>query len=491
MYEIDVGADLPSGSTRPRHLGSGYDNRVIGGLLLYTTRRALPMPQSLSSSATATGSSASSSSSSVATDASCDGAFSDLDASCHMYELSYLRGGTAATSMLQRMFVGMNDSLAPYGVDPLFLRSSALYREDLTSKMDWYYNTSNTNEVGPTGMPYGFSARPLSGRPPGFPVLVETGLSTHRTAQLVRYLADGNYLDRRQTRDLSAEMLVYNPIVHAFAYFRADFTWDQPGSITGRLSAIGFPAMAYLDSNQTLSDALTAIFAHELLPLWVLAAFFAVVTTVSCVAAVMRAKRHVAAAVDAAAAERNGDAGYKGCTTAAEAAKRKGYPASNDDLVMGVSESLPSFGTLSPGAKQGVVPWAHSSVGRPRSPHIRVLRDEAAEVREERLELHGTAGLTHSNAWFREFARHDGGLLYDIPLAVLLIAVAAFWTAIVEHNLALYSARATYRVYDAMASAPARWLLPVRVEPDAAAASNTSALYAAASNLGLDVPSSP
>ncbi len=87
-------------------------------------------------------------------------------------------------------------------------RSSALYREDLAAQLKWYYNTSDPEQVSPTGTPYGFTARPLRGRTPGFPVLLEAGLSAGRAAAMVRYLADGNYLDHRQTLDLTAELLV-------------------------------------------------------------------------------------------------------------------------------------------------------------------------------------------------------------------------------------------------------------------------------------------
>lgn len=78
----------------------------------------------------------------------------------------------------------------------------------MASKLSWYYNTSDPKQVSATGAPYGFTARPLAGRSPGFPILLESGLSAHRAAEMVRYLADGNYLDPHQTADLTAELLV-------------------------------------------------------------------------------------------------------------------------------------------------------------------------------------------------------------------------------------------------------------------------------------------
>ncbi len=101
-----------------------------------------------------------------------------------------------------------NTCLRSTAPPPLLRRSSALYREDLASQLKWYYNTSDSEQVSPTGTPYGFTARPVRGRTPGFPVLLEAGLSASRAAAMVRYLADGNYLDHRQTLDLTAELLV-------------------------------------------------------------------------------------------------------------------------------------------------------------------------------------------------------------------------------------------------------------------------------------------
>ncbi len=134
-------------------------------------------------------------------------------------------------------------------------RSSSLYRPDLASRLPQYYNTTpGSGQLNPNGVPYGFHARPLAGRTPGFPVLLEGGLSQERARELVTLLANGNYLDRRQTRDLDAEMLVYNAERRAFAFFSARFAWAESGKISGRLSLVGFPAMDYLQEGQRASD---------------------------------------------------------------------------------------------------------------------------------------------------------------------------------------------------------------------------------------------
>ncbi|KXZ41637.1 hypothetical protein GPECTOR_350g101 [Gonium pectorale] len=458
---LSPGVDLSdaAASMRPRHAGARAGNRVVGGMLLHTTRRPLWSPSEVTPSSAA---------STRAAEAPCGGGFSDLDARCHLYELAYFKESDEAAAQLQRLFGGVNNSVAPYGVDPVFLRSSSLYRADLASKLSWYYNTSDSTQVGPTGTPYGFTARALEGRPPGFPVLLEGGLSFGRAVDMVRYLMDGNYLDRRQTSDMSAELLVYNPVVKAFAYFRGDFSWGETGGINGRFSTVGFPAMSYLNEGQHLADAMPTIFAHELLPLWILSIFFAVVTAIAVVNAAARAARHAAVAVAAAAADREADV-----------AAAKGF-----------GDGAGAGGKFMPhGDVAGAIPWAESGAG----PAFQVTHNEQRELRQERAELRGLAGMSARRAWFREFVRHDGGLLYDVPLAVLLIAVAAFWTAFVDRHLVLYNARSSYRVYDAAASSSGRWLMSARSEVGVseAASSTSSSLYTAASSLGLSVPTSP
>ncbi|GIM03190.1 hypothetical protein Vretimale_7995 [Volvox reticuliferus] len=515
--ELDVGADLRVAVSRPRYAGPRIGNRIVGGLLLHTTRRTL---RSLSEGA---------GQHTCSEERSCGCGFFGMDASCNWYDVAFLQTTGKAASYLKRLFAGINNSLAPYGVDPIFLRSSSLYREDLSSKLSWYYNISDPSEVSPTGTPYGFTARPLLGRTPGFPVLLESGLSASRAAQMVRYLADGNYLDHRQTVDMTAELLVYNPSFRAFAYSRSEFSWSEAGGITGRFSTVGFAAMAYLKEGEALGKALPEIFAQELLPLWLLAAFFALVTTVSTVSAALRAARYVAAATEAAARERALTSALK----AFEAPLQNLGGGATKGAAGGVAEATEcaareqtaarpgGFAALVAGVT-GSVPWTFTGAGQPASPavecgggggcsgggnsggnsmlanafglgggagasHIRILRDEVTTRREERLEILGASNFSARRAWFREFVRHDGGLLYDIPLAVLLVVVAAFWTAFLERHLVLYSARAFYRVYDASASASARWLQPARMDPGSATGS--ASVYAEAASMSIDVPS--
>ncbi|GLC66107.1 hypothetical protein PLESTF_000385600 [Pleodorina starrii] len=510
--ELDVGVDLRVAAARPHYAGARIQNRVVGGLLLHTTRRALWLPSEVSNSGSSSSSAAEAGQQQGASSPGCSGGFSDLDASCHWYDVAFMRGGSTASNYLKRLFAGANSSLAPYGVDPVFLRSSSLYREDLASaQLGWYYNSSDSAQVSATGTPFGFSPRPLRGRTPGFPVLLESGLSAGRAAAMVRYLADGNYLDHRQTMDMSAELLVYNPGLRAFAYFRGEFGWSEAGSISGRLSTVGFPAMAYLGEGESLAHALPDIFARELLPLWVLAVFFTLVTLIATVFAAIRAARYAAAAAEAAARERALANALKAFETPLTQ-----NPTGGAAKAGAVAEGAEGFAALVAGAT-GTVPWAQAGRapggqgaapaaaagggaalmtafgaggrgggGGAAASHIRILREEVAARKEEQLQFSGASDFSARRVWFREFVRHDGGLLYDIPLALLLIATAAFWTVFVQQHLVLYEARAFYKVYDASASANANWLLAARSDPGSVNAS--SPVYTQAASMGIDVP---
>ncbi|EFJ49748.1 hypothetical protein VOLCADRAFT_89514 [Volvox carteri f. nagariensis] len=417
---------------------------------------------------------------------------------------------------------------------PMFIktnRSSPLYREDLTSQLSWYYNTSDPAQVSVTGTPYGFTSRALSGRSPGFPVLLESGLSASRAAQMVRYLVDGNYLDHRQTVEMTAELLVYNPGYHAFAYFRGDFQWSEAGAIIGHLSTVGFPAMAYLEEDEALTGkALHRVFARELLPLWVLTVFFALLTAASTAYAAANAAHYTAAAAAAAAAAKKHQSRRPGLTNGCGSIDGADFLAPTSPNAVGATETSPrqrpsinaerqSIETQSAAGAAGtassvyVTPPPSSgtaavkSVSRPVTGTANTANSSRFEARVP-AEAHvastspqlpasnsstllasapGLDELSGASArrnWFREFVRHDGGLLYDIPLAILLIAVSAFWSVFVSQHLVLYKARSSYHVYDASSFAAANWLLAARQ----GIAAEFASVYAEAAGMGIDLP---
>lgn len=282
--------------------------------------------------------------------------------------------------------------------------------------------------------------------------------------------------------------------------------------------------MAYFREGEALGATLPDDFVQELLPLWVLAVVFTVVTAVSTCMAAARAARYAAAAVEAAYREDalkvheapldcHDGAGTGivrvrgGVAEASEADHEKvvGKRACGIDVrvtratsattwfsvdisvgpaaVMSGTSSGRGSGWLANAFRDGGVGDAAVLNGK--------LHDEAAMQREERLEFLGTSGFSAHHNMYREFIRHDGGLLYDILLALLLLTVAAFWTAVVQRHLLLYDARSSYRVYDASLSSTARWLLPTRLDPGNVTESASASLHAQVTNMGIDVPVAP
>jgi hypothetical protein len=63
-------------------------------------------------------------------------------------------------------------------------------------------------------------------------VLLPNRLSRARSAALMQYLLDGNFLDR-SSRRLTAELLTYNADLRVLGYTSATFDWQSDGSITG------------------------------------------------------------------------------------------------------------------------------------------------------------------------------------------------------------------------------------------------------------------
>jgi hypothetical protein len=49
---------------------------------------------------------------------------------------------------------------------------------------------------------------------------------------MVTYLRDGQYLNNELTESVTAEMLVYNPVLSVFGLWRGNFVWDTKGFIT-------------------------------------------------------------------------------------------------------------------------------------------------------------------------------------------------------------------------------------------------------------------
>jgi hypothetical protein len=229
---------------RSRFMGS-RGNRVLAGMLLHSTRKSAP--------------------------ARCGSRYAALDFACRAGNgVVGLKDNATAAQYVAALLAAQADGGAPYGTDPVFLRSSLLYQPSLEDSLADYYNLSDRQQVSVTGAPYGFFPRQLPGYPVGFPVLLHNALPAARAAVLLQYLLDGNYLDG-STEVLTAELLAFNADLSVFGYAKAEFEWQADGSISGRLAFQGLPAMQYDGS----AAGGAALFARELLPMWALALAFA------------------------------------------------------------------------------------------------------------------------------------------------------------------------------------------------------------------------
>lgn len=175
--EANRGVDDSRAPERPRYVGAGRANRVVGGLFLHTTRD--PPPRACAPGSVA-----------AALSFDCERSFTAGGA-------PLLRNATYAAERLAAWLAARDGDTAPYGVDPSFLRSSGLYNPDLVGDEKMYYNVSDKGEVSEaTGAPYGFFYKSLQGYPPGFPILVANKMGAKRAGEAVQYLLDGNYVDR-------------------------------------------------------------------------------------------------------------------------------------------------------------------------------------------------------------------------------------------------------------------------------------------------------
>lgn len=140
-----AGIDTPE---RARYLGEGGRNRLVAGLMLHTTRKPTQLDCSHSNFVARYALGCSS------------GAF---------YAQMGDDGSHNRSSFLQQLasLLGPEGTdLHPYGVDPVYLRSSSLYQPRLVGRESQYYNTSDPNEVPKaTGVPFGYYHRPVPVRP--------------------------------------------------------------------------------------------------------------------------------------------------------------------------------------------------------------------------------------------------------------------------------------------------------------------------------------
>lgn len=115
----------------------------------------------------------------------------------------------------------------------------------------YYNNTEGNTEYDGMGNPHGFTHEPVAGLEDGYPAFFDLRLGRGRAAQLFTYLKDGQYLSTQRTKDLTAEMLVYNADALAMGLWRAVFSWGGDGLIRMEHSFRGVPA---IDNSQFIKE---------------------------------------------------------------------------------------------------------------------------------------------------------------------------------------------------------------------------------------------
>ena len=122
------------------------------------------------------------------------------------------------------------DSIAPFGVDPIFSRSSSLFGGvDLENNIGKYYNVS---ELPPSGVPNGFTVRSSDlklGRS-GFAVYIDIMTSKNQANRMISYMREGNFIDT-STKSIVVNIAAYNPVTVRFTNTRVHFEYSKGGSV--------------------------------------------------------------------------------------------------------------------------------------------------------------------------------------------------------------------------------------------------------------------
>ncbi|KAJ9523171.1 hypothetical protein QJQ45_024097, partial [Haematococcus lacustris] len=194
----------------PRYAGTGGHNKVLAGLLLHVVRKPL---SALSDTSRST----------------CSG--------------SALGGKLDPACSGRRTYSSLSD-LGGFGTDPVFNSRSGLFNAHLDVS-DWYNASAGSGELSSTQAPFAFFHHPLPGLEAGYPVLVDTGISAKRAAQVLSYVLDGNYVEKSMTHSMSVQLLSYNPAAAVFGCWRLRLDWQQDGRIVGTHQVQALPVPDY------------------------------------------------------------------------------------------------------------------------------------------------------------------------------------------------------------------------------------------------------
>jgi len=121
-------------------------------------------------------------------------------------------------------------SVEPFGVDPIFSRSSSLFGGvDLENNIGKYYNVS---ELPVSGVPNGFRVRStdLKKGKNGFAVYIDIMMGKKQANRMISYMREGNFIDSL-TKSIVVNIAAYNPVTLRFTNTRVHFEYSKGGSV--------------------------------------------------------------------------------------------------------------------------------------------------------------------------------------------------------------------------------------------------------------------
>ncbi|CAL6334797.1 unnamed protein product [Bathycoccus prasinos] len=122
------------------------------------------------------------------------------------------------------------NSIAPFGVDPVFSRSSSLFGGvEVENNIGKYYNVS---ELPPTGVPNGFTVRSsdLERGRTGFAVYIDIMTSKEQANRIISYMREGNFIDA-STKSIVVSFVSFNPTKVRFINTRVHIEYSKGGSV--------------------------------------------------------------------------------------------------------------------------------------------------------------------------------------------------------------------------------------------------------------------
>ncbi|GAQ83617.1 Ca2+-modulated nonselective cation channel polycystin [Klebsormidium nitens] len=119
------------------------------------------------------------------------------------------------------------ESIAPFGVDPVFVPTSSLFNPDQVANIGDYYSPE---EITFLGVPMGFYSEDSGKGDPGFPIVFDINLDQAGAQARLQTLADGLFLDNA-TDSLLLHLVTYNGESHFFVSTEVRLTFQRAGKI--------------------------------------------------------------------------------------------------------------------------------------------------------------------------------------------------------------------------------------------------------------------